>query len=88
MKEICDLAGEPYRSEEIDRDYLERVCKLSNKQLDLIIEAHLKKKLIRASSTIDRIMTELLERELDQERYNMYNSEEQTARRQKNKNGK
>lgn len=53
------------KREALDAVYRELLCKLSTKNLNLILAIHNAGRVIRTNKTLDSIVTELLERELN-----------------------
>lgn len=60
MREILFSLQLPARSESINNKYLDRLVKLPTKELELIVEAHKKEKILRAQPTIEAILDELM----------------------------
>ena len=54
--------GLPWKGESIDNKYWDKIIKLPTKQLELILEAHKKGKILRAQATVEAILGELLNR--------------------------
>jgi hypothetical protein len=68
LKRLIELDWrEEVRTPEINDIYIRNLIKLETEKLELIVEAYQKGKQYRSGATIERIMTELLERAVNSE---------------------
>ncbi len=61
---MLSLGGDDSDKKLISRLYKEAVCRLSTKNLDMILDTHNKKLMLREQETLDAIENELLRRHL------------------------